>query len=133
MNEVLVERFIDNVKYLNYREILDCENALKKIKALRIDEMEFSLNELKGVRSKVSIADHGWGPAPEKQTIEEVFMASGLEGGKRYRLKQMEKIVGDRVRTKDKAYDFWEAVNILRDKGIITSGNGFWCFNDSMV
>ncbi len=68
-----------------------------------------------------------------KNTIEEVFDASGLEGGKCYRLKQMEEIVGREVRTKDKVYDFWEAVNILRDKGIITSGNGFWCFNDSLV
>ncbi len=81
------------------------------------------------------MADNGssaFEPAYEK-TIEEVFLASGLEGGKRYRLKQMEKIVGYTVRTKDKVYGFREAVEILRDKGIITSGNGFWCFNDSMV
>ena len=103
----------------------------------------YSANEIEEIRRRRTtqaemaqqMANNGssaFEPAYEK-TIEEVFMASGLEGGKWYRLKKMRKIVGDTVRTKDKEYGFREAVEILRDKGIITSGNGFWCFNDSMV
>ena len=125
MNEGLVSRFIDNVKYFGYRDILACEKALQGVKAKRIEEMEAGLGELRGDGGR------GWEPVAIAESLVEVIREAGLESGRNYRISELVLILGAEVRTVKKVYTTREALEVLKDEGVVTSGNGFWCFDVS--